>query len=429
MITLICLLIGFALLPIGSHTSFFNLLVFVVIAITSAGFLYDVCRSRKLAAVRNPLIIGYVVRLIFLLYDVYTENPFHLPLVGGPMTEDPARFYSAASTLAAGGESTYGGTFSHMFGFIFKITGPSRLWCEFLVMMFSAFTLIVIAHIVMELDIAVKDKRMSMYFACLMPNYILLSVIFRRETIITLCLALSLLFFMQWARKTKGELAFILAMLFALLASLFHGATGIIVVFYLMVHFIYNPLDMKFRLSVRNMVIVVLFGAAFMLVYARYGTVFFSKLDRFTGNIETLSSVRDAGGSSYAQYVGNSNSILNIIIYSLPRYVFFMYSPFPWQWRSISDIMAFLLSSVPYLLILIRSIRSIRKTHKDDPKRVLLIILVFVTVSMTFIFSWGVTNTGTATRHRDKFIALYAVLFALSRDERIRIKAGNGRFR
>ena len=422
MITLICLLLGFAILPLAGYTSYFNLLVFFVIALVSAGYIFDVCRMKRLKVVRNPLIIGYVVRLLFLLYDVYSGDPFHLPLVGGPMTEDPMRFYNAASALALGQKSTYGGTFSHLFGFIFKVTGPSRLWCEFIVMLFSAFTLLIIAQIVLELDVSDRDRKMSVYFACLMPNYIFLSVIFRRETIITLLVALSLLYFIHWIKKSKNETAFILAMVFGLLSSLFHGATGLIVVFYLAVHIFYSPGEMRFRLSVRNVVLAIIFGIVFAVVYARYGTIFFSKLDRFTGSIESLSSVRDAGGSSYARYVGNSNSILNILIYSIPRYVYFMYSPFPWDWRSVSDIIAFLLSSVPYLIILLRAVRSIRRLPKDNERRVLLMILVFVVVCMTFVFAWGVTNTGTATRHRDKFIAFYAVMYALSREERIRIK-------
>jgi len=40
------------------------------------------------------------------------------------------------------------------------------------------------------------------------------------------------------------------------------------------------------------------------------------------------------------------------------------------------------------------------------------------------VFAWGVSNAGTALRHRDKFIGLFILLFALIRhDEIVRRKA------
>ncbi len=425
MITTICLIIGVLILARAGDLSGFDYFVIFVIIMVSAGFLLDIERSKKLKPVKLPLIIGYFARLFLLFYDVYSSDPLHLPLVGGPMTEDPLRFFTVASILADGGTSSYGGAFARVFGVIFKVTAPSRLWGEFIVMLFSILTLITIAKIVMNLEVSTRDKSLSMYLACLMPNYILLSVVFRRETVITFFVAMSLLFFLQWFNGADSEKPFILAVFFGLLASLFHGATGIIAVFYLVFHFVYSPNDKKFNLSLRNIILVFAFSVLFFFFYARYGTVFFSKLERLSGNIESLSSVRDAGDMSYARYVGNSNSLLNILIYSIPRYAYFMYSPFPWQWRGLNDILTFLMSSVPYLVILVRAIRTIRKYPKSSHKRTMIIIIVFIAVGMTFIFSWGVTNTGTATRHRDKFLALYTVLFALSHENRIRFKIRN----
>ena len=40
----------------------------------------------------------------------------------------------------------------------------------------------------------------------------------------------------------------------------------------------------------------------------------------------------------------------------------------------------------------------------------MLFIVSFVT---TFVFAWGVSNTGTASRHRDKMIILYGVMYSL----------------
>jgi len=102
--------------------------------------------------------------------------------------------------------------------------------------------------------------------------------------------------------------------------------------------------------------------------------------------------------------------------------MYFMFSPFPWQWRGIGDIITFLLSSCVYLYIIINSIRYIRRTAKDEENRSIVVALLIVALLIAVVFSWGVTNTGTATRHRDKFIAIYAVLFSLSQSTRLRIR-------
>lgn len=426
MITLFCFLSGFLLLGLAGGTKWFDHFVLLVMIFVSVGFLFDLGFNKRLQVARNALVLGYFARILLLLYDVYSSDPLHLPLVGGPMTEDPMRFFNAALSFAQGEMPTYGGAFSKLFGIIFYLTAPSRLWGEFIVMLFSILTLLTIARIVIDLDISDRDKSLSIYFASLIPNYMLLSVIFRRETIITFFIALSLMFFLKWFKSVNPEKSFVLSIAFGLLASLFHGAVGIIVVFFLIVHFLYSPKDKSFKLTIKNIVFVFSFSLFFCFCCARYGTVFFTKLERLeAGNLEGLSSVRDAGGSSYARYVGNSSSLGNILVYSIPRFAYFTYSPFPWQWRGLNDILTFLMSSLPYFLILIKTIRSIRMHPKNSQARILMVIILFVTVGMMFVFSWGVTNTGTATRHRDKFIAMHTLLFAMSRGNRIRLNPRN----
>ena len=132
-------------------------------------------------------------------------------------------------------------------------------------------------------------------------------------------------------------------------------------------------------------------------------------------NIEDVANTLEIGGSSYAKYVGNSNSIGNMIIYTPLRIVYFLFSPFPWQWRGITDIIAFLFSSLYFLYILALSLRNlINPVHiKQKDKQILMMIL---TIAVVFVYSWGVSNTGTAARHRDKLVPLFAVLWAYSSD-------------
>ena len=158
-----------------------------------------------------------------------------------------------------------------------------------------------------------------------------------------------------------------------------------------------------------------------MIIYGRYGTVFFGKVEaKLSAGV--LSGGRDAGGSSYARYVGDAKTPVRMLIYAIPRFMYYLFSPFPWQWRGFKDIMTFLMSSAVYLLIFIDAFRYLRIADKKDEKRNLLLAILLIALVTTAIFSWGVVNTGTATRHRDKIIVMYGLLYVLSRRKQRPIK-------
>ena len=132
-------------------------------------------------------------------------------------------------------------------------------------------------------------------------------------------------------------------------------------------------------------------------------------------NIDEISDIATGnglGGSSYARYVGNSSNPLNMIIYTPLRIVFFLFSPFPWQWRGLSDIIAFVFSSLFFLYTAWCNIRFLRSGEKKN--RTLVIALTIVAVCTAFVFAWGVSNTGTACRHRDKMAIIWGFVLALT---------------
>lgn len=406
---------GIVLTAFGRETGFTDLSVFLTIAVFSIVYMFDITHNQKYKLYTIPLMAGYILRLFLLFYDVYaTNNILNIPLLGGELSSDSAGFYRSAITYSLGHSISYGGSFSKLFGVIFGITFPSRLLGEFIVLLFSVMTIHVLTKILDEIEISNIARKWSIWLICLMPNYLILSVVFRRETIITFLLAVSFYFFIKWFKGKSGEKSFILSVLFALFSSLFHGATGLVAFSYLMVHLIYSPKSGDFKLTLNNLILGSLLLTSFLAVFNMYGDVFFDKVERVE-SIEDISSGKGRGGSNYAQYVGNSSSLSQMAIYTIPRYFYFMFSPFPWQWRGISDVVSFLMSSLIYFFVLYKSVKYLRKYKTNDIKnRNLLLSLLIVSFFIAFIFSWGVTNTGTAIRHRDKFIVLYAVMFGLS---------------
>jgi len=276
--------------------------------------------------------------------------------------------------------------------------------------------LITILH---ELNISLFYKQVSVYLICFLPNYMLLSVALLRETMITFFLALSILFFIRWFNKSRGEIAFLLAIFFAFMGSMFHGAVGMIAVVYIIIRLVYSPIERKYQLYYKNILYALIFLIVFTVSFRFLGGVIFKKVIDKIDKIDfdevntVVEEERGRGGSNYAKYVGDPSSPVKIVIYALPRYLYYMYSPFPWQWRGMVDILTFIFSSAVYLYILVKALLYIQKTSSSDRYRNLLIALVGIALIMGEIFSWGVSNTGTATRHRDKFIALYMVMLAL----------------
>lgn len=421
MLSIIALIFGGGLISFSQITGHINVFVLITISLYTFGFFYDIQKTPAFKKYILPLAVGFLFRIVLLFYDVYTDDPLHLPLVGGPLTVDHRLFYNAAIGYSQGIKTNYGGFFPRFLGAIFSVTGHSRLWSEFIVLVFSIFTILVFVKTVDELNIPVTYRRASIYLICLLPNYAFLSVVIRRETIITFFIALSIKHFVNWLKDKGGNKSFILAFVFALGASLFHGATGLIVISYIFVRVIYSPARKKYILEAKSIIGALAFFALFLFIYARFGTVFFGKIEgRISSGI--YSSTRDAGGSSYAQYVGDATTPLRMLIYTIPRFFYFMFSPLPWQWRNIGDIITFLFSSCVYLYIIINAIRYIRLTDKNDENRGIVLALLIVALLSAVVFSWGVTNTGTATRHRDKFIVIYAVVFSLIQSTRIEIR-------
>src|SRR5699024_11006342 len=94
------------------------------------------------------------------------------------------------------------------------------------------------------------------------------------------------------------------------------------------------------------------------------------------------------------------------------RMFYFIASPLPWDWRSFSDIFAFMFSRLFYIITIFFGIRSLN-IKNTDYKNLNIALLIMVVVTMIF-FSWGVSSSVIVLRHREKFIAIYMLLLAIS---------------
>ncbi len=409
MYSIIVLIIEFlimALLRPNGNIEVSNSLATVMILIESIAVCFDLNKFRNRQA-QLPLFLGYLWRLFLLYFDIFGKNIFVLP----NSSSDAVIFYNEALFFSETGvPGRHGKFFSIIMGTLFKVVGNSKLYGEFFIMLVSFAAIYCMVRTLEELNIDSTLIALTTWIIGLLPNFAILSVVFMRESFVTFMLTVSLLFFAKWMQKSSA-LYFVIAFVFTFIAASFHSGSIAIAVGFVAVLFLYDRESQKYKFNVKNIVPVLAFIIVFIFLFLNYGDLFFSKFLRYN-SVADFGEVAVKGGSSYSAYVGSSSNLGDMVIFTIPRFLYFMFSPFPWQWRSVNDIIAFVFSSGFYMSVFGVVLKYLKK-HKTKNKR-LLIAFFIVAICIIFIFSWGVTNTGTAVRHRDKMVTLFGIMLALA---------------
>lgn len=377
----------------------------VLILVFSVSF-YATLQNKKYDNVRWAIFFGYLFRVLLLFFDLYGREIYSLPNSGA----DSEWFYECAIRYAHSENAGYITSFSRLMGTFFRFFGDSRLFGQFIVMLFSIVSIFCAAKIFELLNVDKAKTTKAMWVLCLLPNFAILSSIFLRESLIAMFISISLVAYAKWA-KGKGELHFAFAIACVFAGAYYHSGAIAAAVGYLLSRIVYNKRTGKLKLTFGNIFVTALLLLASIYVLNRYGDKFLGKFTRLE-NVDDIADTTVSGDTSYVRYVGNSNTPLNMVIYTIPRIVFFLLSPMPWMWRGISDIIAFCFSSCFYLWTICSFISFLRRGEQEN--RALVITLFIVAMCAAFVFGWGVANAGTACRHRDKMEVVWAVLLGLT---------------
>ena len=295
--------------------------------------MFELFARKQYKDVAVPLFLGYLFRLCLMFFDLYGRAIYVLPNAG---SDDDGFFASAVAQAhgLSGRFSDYGELFTNLLGKVFSFCGVSRMLGEFFVLLCSVVALHFAVKIFDIVSVSVRRKRIGVYIVCFLPNFAILSAMLRRESIITMFVTISLYFFLLWFYRKK-EFYFVLAFGFVFCASAFHSGTVALAVGYIMVRLFYSSKREKLKISSSGVIVALIFMLVFVFLFNNYGEELFGKMQgaEEIGDI-ALTSVR--GGARYAKYVGNSDSVLNMVIYTIPRIVYFLFSPFPsWSNKSL----------------------------------------------------------------------------------------------
>ena len=409
MISFITIIIEITILAVINAMGIFdigNLLATAMIVMFSLSFFVTVQRSKTIEKYSNQLLAGYIFRIILLYFDLFGNSIRALPQSGA----DTWMFYSAAEQWVLYGIKPRRGFFIYVLCRVFEFIGVNRLYSQFLLMLFSIASLILYILIIDELVFDEEIKVKAAWILCLLPNFALLSSIFLRESLVTFLITISIYFFIKWSQG-RGTIFFVFATLLSLSSCLFHSGCIGITIGCMICLLLYDPYEQKIHASLNGTILAFVIALGIAFLFLNYSD---SLLGKFT-NMETLKDIANTsggGGSSYVQYVGNSDNPVNMLIFTIPRIVYFLFSPFPWQWRGITDIIAFFFSGLFYLVAIKNAIVYLQ--GKERHNKEITICLFIIVFFCTFVFAWGVSNTGTASRHRDKMVCLYGIIYALT---------------
>ena len=228
--------------------------------------------------------------------------------------------------------------------------------------------------------------------------------------IFSLLAIISFIKFWKYHKKTK-IIGFIL---FTFIAALFHsGMLFILVGFILFINF--QAKGSNFFTKIFSITLVVL--ALYIMNETGIGT---NKIGgSFDKSIEMLQKREQydvQGGSHYPEWMRLSGSSIDILKIPI-RYITFLFSPLiPWLvrsiWHTIGLLDAFLYLYMFYLIFSNRKIFKFNETAKA----------IFIMILLTaLVFSLGVTNVGSAIRHRAKISPLLIVLAAGMNKEQLQI--------
>lgn len=358
--------------------------------------------------IRYIIILGYLLRVFILFWDLYARNFFSLPNSGA----DTEMFYRTSllisDNLAMIG-STRGGMYSNILGVLFSLIGPQRAFGQYLNVLLGISTVFVIYKTLENLEINPKVIQIVILIASFFPNSILFSGIFLREIFPTFFVSVSLYFFIKWFKGTRTR-NILLALLFLGLASTFHSGVIGISLGYIFAYLFYKKESNNFKFSANTILAFILIFGIFVLSFTVLNDFLFGK---FT-DVENIDDIfrtatpSGAGGSAYLKGL-EINNLGQFILFIPIKSLYFLFSPFPWDWRGVFDIFTFLFDSMLYMITIYNVVKHIKLLRK----RPLTISLVLMLLGAVLIFATGVSNTGTAMRHRQKLLPVFLMLLGI----------------
>lgn len=364
------------------------------------------------------LMAGYGIRLACLLLDLHGRD-FITILHSGADTEG---FYKVASRYYQGDYDRFYTYYPYVLRWFFEIFGQNRFIVQYINVLCWFLTTVLVIKTCDLFEVPEKKRVIVYVIMAFWANYIFLSSILLRESIMIFLDTYSFYFFVRWmllGKKTDLGLAFLLV----IPPTILHTASIVLWVAYLFMMAVWDRKRQKiiinFRKCVKSLMLLLLGGI--FVYYTGMDDFLLSYIRDFSLYAITHRGFEESG----SQYLMDMDCQYwsQFLPFTIIRMFYFVFSPLPQDMRGMGDFMAFLCDSLPFFFITIRICWNMwKKNVKGYVAAGLLCCVLFV-----MIFAWGTAATGTALRHRTLMIGTWTMAYIFSVETKT--ERGNGQKR
>ena len=353
---------------------------------------------------------GFIFRIMLLFWDLNFSHIFRFPDSG----LDTLTFQYAAQDVYDGLPAGRAGLYAQTIAYgIYTLFGPQPILGQYTNILLAMSSIIIVKNTLKKIEADEKSIFAVVLIMSFLPYYAMNNTLLLRETINQFLIAASLYFFVGWFKDGYVS-KFIIAIVISLLSSAYHSGTIAVAAAYCICCVLYDRENKRFKFEAKTIVLIIVFIFAFMAINATMGDKLFGKFKNVESaeDITRVTESYNAGGASYDVGIETGNALLDMIVNTPLRMIYFVLSPVPWKWRGANDILAFMCSAALYGYAYIIAIKALKQ--KDFKNKNMIIVCIIIALMSAMIFAWGVSNAGAALRHRDKFICPYLILLGLS---------------
>lgn len=394
-----------------------ELLSNILVAFDSLLIIFFIFSNIKVDIVKSLLFIFFLLRLFLLFIDYYGKEIINILHSGG----DSENFYEwgllISKDLSMMKEISYT-KYTDFLGILYWIIGDQRLFSQFINVILGMWSIFVFYKILDLFNFEDSKKFFFLALYGLYPQNIIFSSILLREALIQFFFIYSIFFFAKWL-KTNNSSNIIITVIFVFLCTLFHSGMLLSLLVYGYVFLFLDLTTYRFKYSFKRLTLFFICCGITFTIIANDSSLltekfsFFQTDDNNSSLIEKYQSYSgEEGGSNYLQNY-EINSAIDFITFVPLKFIYFIFSPMPYDMRGIGDLTAILIDSSFYYFLIFKIIWSRKLINTNFfsllPK---IFFILFLVVSLGFAF--GTENSGTAMRHRAKiFPALLMVVICI----------------
>jgi len=333
-----------------------------------------------------------------------------------PGTEsDALRFHDIGSKIAVSGVFYSTGVvfgargFENMLGFVYGLFGSSIFLGSQLSILMFAISCIVLIKILRLLEISRYKVPVILVFGTL-PSIVILGSVILREPYAVLFFMLATYFGLRMLIERNIRVYGIFMVMSGSIMGTLHNGLAIFFVCLISLFMMFNIypssslLSIKKEYFLRVFVILTLICSTIFLEYFQYvdlatlsSAIRGSDVNSFLEQAVSYQtkSLGSVGRATYGFPIDIS-SAFTVAHTSFTLYLHYLFEPFPWHVQNIYDLGASIESILRLVLIGFSLKHLFRVDGVQFRLRFLMLILFF---TMSFIWSMGTTNYGTAIRH------------------------------